>query len=180
MRKYTPMQLVRLLAVPALTVMMGLILLLSPDTASVLVGKLLGWVFLLMAPVDFFSSRAAGKKSILRPLFIALIGLWVLANPLSITKMLGRILGLAFLIWGINSFRRTDRQPGSLRTLAAGAVTVLGIVLFLLPMTASRLVLGIAGIVIIAIGVTDGYDRLRGKKRLEGGDDPNIIDVEKL
>ena len=180
MKKYTPMELFRLLAAPAAAILMGLILLLSPDTASALVGKLLGWVFLLLAVADGISAFSGGKKVLLRALFVGLIGLWVLANPLRVTKTLGRILGLTFFIWGINSFRRADRQAGSLRTLAAGAVTVLGIVLFLLPMTATRLVLKIAGIVIIGIGAADVFDRLQGRKRLDRGNDSTIIDVEKV
>ena len=109
-----------------------------------------------------------------------LVGLWVLMNPLSIAKSLGRIFGLTFFIWGSGSIRRNRHSGMTPGIIAAGAVALLGIMLFLLPMTATRLVLNIAGIVIICIGAADGYDRLRGKKRLDDGDDPNIIDVEKL
>ena len=180
MKKYDFFSLLRLLAMPLLTVLMGLILLLSPDTATALVSKLLGWVFLLVAVSDFFSTHAGGKKNILRPVIAGLVGLWVLMNPLSIAKSLGRIFGLTFFIWGSGSIRRNRHSGMTPGIVAAGAVTLLGIALFLVPMTATRLVMNIAGIVIIGIGVADGYDRLRGKKRLDEDDDPDIIDVEKV
>lgn len=180
MKKYTPAQLVRMLAAPAVTVLIGLILLFSPDTASALVGRLLGWVFLLLALADAVSLRSADKKRLVRAVIVGLIGLWVLTNPLSVTKTLGRILGLTFFIWGIHRIRGNDRCAVDLRTLTAGAVTILGAVLFLLPLSVTRTVLNIAGIVIIAIGIADGFDRIKGRKLLNEGSDPNIIDVEKL
>lgn len=180
MKKYDFFSLLRLLAMPLLTVLMGLILLLSPDTATVLISKLLGWIFLLVAVSDFFSTYAGGKKNILRPVVAVLVGLWVLMNPLSIAKSLGRILGLTLFIWGSGSIRRNRHSGMTPGIIAAGAVALLGIILFLLPMTATRLVLNVAGIVIIGIGVADGYDRIHGRKQLDEGKDPNIIDVEKL
>ncbi len=180
MKKYDFFSLLRLLAAPALTVLMGLVLLLSPDTATALVSRLLGWVFLLLAVADGFSARAGDKKKILRAVIVGIIGVWVLLNPLSLAKSLGRVLGLTFFIWGSGSIRKNYRDRLTPGIVAAGAVALLGIALFLVPMTATRLVLNIAGIVIIGIGVADGYDRLYGKKMLNDGDDPNIIDVEKL
>ena len=47
MKKYTFPQLLSLLGMPILTVVVGLVLLLSPDTASALVGKILGWIAVL-------------------------------------------------------------------------------------------------------------------------------------
>ena len=180
MKKYDFFSLLRLLAAPALTVLMGLVLLLSPDTATALVSRLLGWVFLLLAVADGFSARAGDKKKLLRAVIVGIIGVWVVMNPLSLAKSLGRVLGLTFFIWGVNSLRRNYRDRLTPGIVAAGAVALLGTALFLVPMTATRLVLNIAGIVIIGIGVADGYDRLHGKKMLDDGDDPNIIDVEKL
>ncbi len=177
MKKYTISDLINLLGTPVLTVILGAVLLLSPDTASALVGKVLGWVIVLAALMEAFRGE---KKSPVTALILGILGVWILRDPLHVAKIIGRILGLTFFIWGMGSFRRNYRGNVTARVLAAGAVAVLGVVLFLLPMTATRLVLKIAGIIIIGIGVADGYDRLKGRKCLENADDPNIIDVEKL
>ena len=47
-------KMLRLLAGPALTVFLGLVLLLSPDSASALVGKILGWVVVVLALAEAF------------------------------------------------------------------------------------------------------------------------------
>lgn len=180
MKKQAILPLLRLLAPSLLTGLLGLVLLLSPDTATALFSRLLGWVFLLVAISDFLSARAGSKQPILRTIVLALIGLWTLMNPLSIAKSLGRILGLTFFIWGSGHIRRNRQDKLTPGIVAAGVIALVGIVLFLVPMTVTRLVLNIAGIVIIGISISDGYDRLRGRKRIDGGTNPDIIDVEKV
>lgn len=177
MRKYTIAELVNLLGISALTVILGAVLLLSPDTASALVGKVLGWVMILAALLEAFRRD---RKSPVAAIILGIIGVLILRNPLYVAEVIGRILGLTLFIWAVGSIRRNYRGSVTGRVLAAGAVAVLGAVLFLLPMTATRLVLKFAGIVIICMGLADGYDRLKGRKRLEGADDPDIIDVEKI
>lgn len=181
MKKYTISQLLSLLAAPLLTVVLGLVLLFSPDTASALFGKLLGWCCVLGALIFAFGSRKTdGRRSIIGGILLGALGVWMLLNPLALAGAIGRILGLALFGWGVNTIRRSSREKLTPGLLAAGAVVLLGVVLFLLPMTATRLALNIAGIVIIGIGVAEGFDRIRGHKALEEGNDPNIIDVEKL
>ena len=180
MKKYTPIQLIRLLFPPALTVLIGLVLLLSPDRAAALLSKILGWTLLLVALTEGMSIRSRRKNAVIRTVIFALFGLWLLSKPLSLFTSLGRILGLGFFGWGVNNLRRQDRSRVTPGLVAAGAVTILGLVLFLVPMSATRLVLNIAGIVIIGIGVADGFDRFKDRKALDELDDPNIIDVEKL
>ncbi len=180
MKKYTPAQLIHLLLSPILTVLMGLVLLFSPDTAAAFMSKLLGWLVLLGALTQGLSARSGSKKSASWAAILTIIGLWLLVRPLSLTKILGRLLGLAFFAWGVGTVRRNFRGKLTPGLVAAGAVAILGTVLFLVPMSATRLVLNIAGIVIIGIGVADGFDRIQGRKLLAEGSDPNIIDVEKL
>ena len=49
-----------------------------------------------------------------------------------------------------------------------------------LPLASSRMFFHVIGIILICLGVAQGADNLRGRKLLDEGDDPNIIDVEKL
>ncbi len=180
MKKYTTSQLLSILAVPALTVLLGLILLFSPDTASALLGKLLGWAGVLVGAVLLF--RAVALKPPLRsrfvlPVLCLVAGIWLLTDPLILARFLGRGLGLILLLRGIRSMTQTEGGKPRLSTVIPA---LLGLLLVLLPMTTTRLVFNLAGIVIIFVGITDGFDRLREKKQLEDGADPSIIDVEKV
>ena len=170
-------QKIRRLVSPALTVLLGLILLVNPDSASAVVGKILGWLAVLMALAEAFSG---GKKSPIKGVVFGLIGVLILRDPLFVAKFLGRILGLALVGWG---FRGVSRNKGANFTptlLFSCALLVVGFVLFVTPMTTSRLVLAGVGILIILVGVTEALERLRENKQLEEPGDPNIIDVEKV
>ncbi len=179
----------RLLAAPALTVVLGLVLLLSPDTASALVGKILGWCAVIGA-VAFgagaFTGAADGRNNRIIWAVVCLAGgMWLLRNPLSVAKFLGRFLGIVLMIRGGQSAADNIRYQGKKlvksRGLILGLVTAaVGAVLVLLPLATSRLFFKIVGIGLIGFGIAQGADRLREKKRLEEPGDPNIIDVEKL
>ena len=52
-----------------------------------------------------------------------------------------------------------------------------GVVLILLPMTTSRLMFSLCGLVVLIIGIVMLLDRLRDRKRLNEPEDPNIIDA---
>lgn len=188
MKKYTPSQLISLLAAPVLLVVLGLVLLFSPDTASALVGKLLAWVCILAALAlgagAFFGIPARRSNRILWAVICLAAGVWMLKNPLTIAKFLGRVLGLTLVLLGARSttdnIRYQGNQPILSRGLILGVVTMLaGAVLVLLPLASSRMFFHIVGIGLICIGIAQGADNLRGRKLLDDGDS-SIIDVEKL
>lgn len=189
MKKYSPVQLLRMLAVPVATVLLGLILLFSPDTASALVGKILAWCCILAAlalgagAVLGVSAQRSHRVTWAVICFAA--GVWMLLNPLVVAKFLGRVLGIALMIRGGQSAVENIRyQGGKLvfsRGLLIAAVTVaIGMVLVVLPLASSRMLFSVLGIILICVGVAEGFDRLRGPKLLDEGQNPNIIDVEKL
>lgn len=189
MKKYTPAQLLRMLAAPVILVLIGLILLFSPDTASALVGKLLAWCCILGAVTlgagAFLSAPDRRNNRILWAVICFAAGAWMLMNPLTIAKFLGRVLGLALMIRGGQSaaenIRYRNRKIVISRALVVAAVTVLaGAVLVILPMASARMLFNLVGIILICVGVAEGFDRLRGRNLLDEGEDPNIIDVEKL
>lgn len=189
MKKYTPIQLIRMLGVPAVTVLIGLILLFSPDTASALVGKLLAWCCIL-------SALALGAGALLGPaanrnnrlLWTAICfaaGFWMLLNPLTVAKFLGRVLGTVLMLRGGQTAAENIRYKGGKLVITralviAAVVAVVGAVLLILPLATSRMVFSVIGIVMICVGAAEGIDRLKGPKLLDEGDDPNIIDVEKV
>lgn len=189
MKKYTPIQLFRMLAVPMVMVLIGLILLLSPDTASALVGKLLGWAAVLaglaMGANAIFGAPAARNNRIIWAVVCFAGGVWLLMNPLTVAKFLGRVLGIVLMIRGGHAVAENIRYQGKKLILSRGlilaaAVVLAGAVLVILPLASSRMFFNIIGIVMICVGVAEGIDRLKGRKLLDEGQDPNIIDVEKV
>ena len=55
-------------------------------------------------------------------------------------------------------------------------ITVVGIILVVLPMTTSRLVFSLCGVVVLLVGVGMLLDRIRDRKRLKAPKD-DIVDA---
>lgn len=189
MKKHSPAQLFNMLAMPALTVILGLILLLNPDSASALVGKILAWVTILAAVAlgagSIFGKSAHRNKRTIAAVICGAVGLWMLMKPLFLTKIIGRVLGLYLLLRGLQDGRSHFQLNSGKIVFAPGlvlaAVTALiGLVLILVPLATSRVLFSVIGIVMICVGAAEGIDRLKGPKLLDEGEDPNIIDVEKV
>ncbi len=189
MKNYSPAQLINMLAMPVLTVVLGLILLLSPDSASALVGQVLAWVTILAAVAlgagSIFGSASQRSGRTVAAVVCGAVGVWMLINPLFLASIIGRVLGLYLLLRGLQDgrahFRLSDGKPVFSPGLVLAAITtVIGLVLILVPLATSRVLFSVIGIVMICVGVAEGIDRIRGRNLLAEGSDPNIIDVEKL
>lgn len=148
MKKYSPAQLLHMLAVPVLTVLLGLILLFSPDTASTLVGKLLAWCCILAAVAlgagVFLGAPNQRSSRITWATICFAAGVWMLLNPLTVAKFLGRVLGITLMIRGGQSIGSNLQYHSGKPVISSGlviaAVTVLvGAVLVILPMASSRM-----------------------------------------
>lgn len=186
MKKYTIPQLISLLGMPALTVLLGLVLLFGPDTASALIGKILGWSGVLGALAFAFGARSGqNRRAVVGGILLGALGVWMLMNPLFLASFMGRLLGIFLLLRGLGNLRMNRKTQGGKLLVTPGlvlaaAITLLGLVLILVPLATSRLVFSVVGIVLICVGIAEGIDRIRGRKLLDEGSDPNIIDVEKL
>ncbi len=177
------------LGVPVLTVALGVILVVSPDTASVLIARLLGWVLVLVgggiAAVALLGHPVNKTSRFLWAAILAMAGLWMLGNPLVLAKFIGRVLGLALMLHGardinLNLRYSSGKMEFDRTNLLAIATVIIGAVLVVLPLTTSRLVFIVVGVILIFLGAGEIYDRLKGRPGIGSGNDPDIIDVEKL
>lgn len=189
MKKDRILYYVKKLATPVLVILLGLILLCNPDSASALIGKMVGWVLILRAITlgvslilerspDTFHNVTQGALAVL----LAIFGGTLSDNPWWLMESLGLVLGILIACWGGRNLMEEVRAWGF--RLAPGVVmdmaTIgLGLILIFVPITASRIVFAVIGIVLMVIGVGILIDRLKGHPRLDG-EDPNIIDVDKL
>ena len=169
---------VKLLLTPVLLVLLGLILLLSPDSATTLVAQVIGWVLVAVGVgcvVSAIGDRIAVAGKVIAALVFLGVGSWMILHPLALAAWIGRFVGVLLMIQGIQDilYLRSCRSSILLPVLAV----IVGAVLVVLPMTTSRLVFSIVGGVVAVIGVVMLIQRLRLRKLLEEPDDPNIIDA---
>ena len=159
-------------ATPAVLILLGLVLIFCPDTASALISKVAGWGLMMagtIVAVAMLVDRNWSVSRILTILVLAALGRWLMTHPLAWAAWGGRIIGILLLLRGIRDFTQSAFAQGKV-------LSVLGLVLILLPMTASRMVFSLCGVVILVVGGGMLAERIWEKKNWED-DDPNIIDA---
>lgn len=166
------------LLTPALLIALGITLLVNPDSASVLIAKVIGWI-LVAVGVGFgiaaLTSRIGTSGKVFGAIVCIAIGSWLLNNPLALASGIGRFAGILLVIRGIQDIADAGKRHHG--TTLAVLTTVLGAVLLLLPMTTSRVVFSLCGVVMLIIGAAMLVDRLKDRRRLNEPEDPNIIDA---
>ena len=157
--KDTILSVIRLIATPVLLMVLGLILLIHPDSASALVAQILGWV-LVIAGVMFAVSAIAGHFDTVGKVLSAVccfaVGAWLLRNPLMLAAGLGRLAGILLVVRGIQDILNASRYHYGI--LPAVITTILGAVLIALPMTTSRVVISLCGLLVLIVGMRANDD----------------------
>ena len=164
-------------ATPAVLIVLGLVLILCPDTASALISKVAGWGLMMAGIVVAVAMVVDGNWSvskILTVLVLVGLGRWLMTHPLAWAAWGGRIIGLLLLLRGIRDFTQSVFTQGKVLSVVTA---VMGLMLILLPMTTSRVVFSLCGLVVLVVGITMLIDRLRLRRLMGGDDDPNIIDA---
>lgn len=175
MKKTDITTLINQFAMPVLLILLGVILLLNPDSASIVIAKILGWI-LSVSGVGYGiyaflggSQRKTGR--IVTAVFCLLLGSVLLANPLILARNIGRVLGVMLAVEGTQILLKDSGSR------MMGILTLVGaVVLVLAPMAASRLVFSLCGLILVCIGTGQLLDRIR-RKKLTGKDKPDIIDA---
>lgn len=179
MKKYDLSALLSCFGPPAALMIGGLVLLFSPDSGAILLTKLLGFGLLLAGgcfALMLLQSRNRGQElfRLLLSIVCLAAGSYLTANPLMLARGIGRVLGLLLLIRGVRDLFCSTYSSGKVLS----CITALaGVLLVVLPMTTSRLVFSLLGLFLVLLGVGMLLERLRHRRYLEGGDDPNIIDA---
>ena len=177
MKKRDILPLLYQLASPIALMLLGLILILNPDSASALLARILGWCAILagigIGVAAIFSHSGQVGKGIMAVGCVS-VGGFLMRNPLVLAAGIGRLLGNLLILRGGRDIMLSNRR-GHGRILAI-IVTAVGVVLTLLPLTTSRLVFSGCGVVVLLAGGAMLLDRLRNKRYLEDHD-PNIIDA---
>lgn len=142
-----------------LTILCGVILVLRPDTASALLSAVAGWALIAVgvaALIGGFTGSSGG--GVVTGAVLVLSGAWLHRNPLMIASVLGFVVGFLVLRQGLRAMGDAQRSKRNGGFWIPGAVlavleALVGIRLILSPLSISRFVLSIGGIVLIVIGV---------------------------
>ena len=142
-----------------LTILCGVILVLKPDTASALLAAVAGWALIAVGVAALIAGFAGdfGTGSVVTGAVLLLAGAWLHRNPLMIASVLGFVVGFLVLRQGIRAMKNAQRSKRNGGLWIPGAVlavveALIGVRLMLSPLTISRLVLSIGGVVLIVIG----------------------------
>ena len=143
-----------------LTILCGVILVLKPDTASALLAAVAGWALIAVGVAALIAGFAGdfGAGSVVTGAVLLLAGAWLHRNPLMIASVLGFVVGFLVLRQGIRAMKNAQYSKRNGGLWIPGAVlavveAMIGVRLMLSPMSISRLVLSIVGVVLIVIGV---------------------------
>lgn len=142
-----------------LTILCGVILVLKPDTASALLAAVAGWALIAVGVAALIAGFAGdfGAGSVVTGAVLLLAGAWLHRNPLMIASVLGFVVGFLVLRQGIRAMKNAQYSKRNGGLWIPGAVlavveALIGVRLMLSPLSISRLVLSIVGVVLIAIG----------------------------
>ena len=143
-----------------LTILCGVILVLKPDTASALLAAVAGWALIAVGVAALIAGFTGdfGAGSVVTGAVLLLAGAWLHRNPLMIASVLGFVVGFLVLRQGIRAMKNAQYSKRNGGLWIPGAVlavveALIGVRLMLSPLSISRLVLSIVGVVLIVIGV---------------------------
>lgn len=170
-----------LIFTPCVVILGGLVLLLSPDTASALLGRILGWGLVLVGIIfaaAAISQHFTSVSDIIGGVLCLGIGIWLLSNPLSLASGIGRVIGILLAVRGIADLVDALKSKGNL--LPGIMTAAVGLVLVFLPMTVSRVGFRLLGLAVAVYGGLLLYLRLRRRNNTPGLDNPDIIDIDQV
>lgn len=179
-------KLLRLYGWQVLVVIVGLVLVFSPDTASALIAKVIGWILIAIGVLLAIGAILGGgdrTRLIVGAVLCLGVGIFVSSFPMVLAEALGRFFGLFLAISGISNVRKALQKkeaelPYQYSLVIALLTLVAGVVLMLLPLTLSRIILNICGVVLVVIGVVNIIGAYQERKMLEDGSRPDIIDAD--
>ena len=184
MKKERILELIPQILVPGLITILGLILMANPDSATVLVSSIIGWALILIG-AEKAIGKLRGRKVYggwLLTFVCCFLGLFIVIQPLALAQILGRAVGIVLIIRGVGDLKdatmaKEAGRPYKRAQILALVTAGIGFILAALPLTLTRTVLRLCGLVVAAIGTVNILEKLQGKKQIDAGD-PNIIDAD--
>lgn len=166
-----------------LMIVFGILLAVKPDFASAALSAVLGWALIGVGVALLITGFVGGVKigCIASGALLLIAGSWFHRNPLMIASIIGVVLGVLVLSQGWQAAKdaqRTKRGGGFWHMGAVLAVLelLIGIRLILSPLSISRFILSIVGILMVICGACNLVAHHRCVKYIS--EDSSIIDAD--
>ncbi len=147
-------------------IVFGLVLLIYPDFGSRTVATIIAWLLMVAGTVGLLigvlSWPMFGFGALAGSALSLVIGIYILRNPLALASLLGILLGALLTVQGLGALGDTLRlrrngQFWVLGCVMSGLTLIMGLLLIFSPMTTSRIVMTLVGIIMIVCGVGNLY-----------------------
>lgn len=164
---------------PALTCILGLILIFKPGSLTTSLAWAVGALIALVGAgklVVFFRDISP-KRDFLRlctAVILLILGFSIMAKPVDLERQVGLVVGIVLLLQGIRSFVSPYAAHEKITSILC---CVMGVLLMVLPLFFSRLVVVVCGIVVLLIGIGMVLDLLAGNRDRDDRGGPDIIDA---
>lgn len=163
---------------PALTCVLGLVLICNPGSLTVTLARLIGIVIALVGIgklIGFFREMQLKKDfwGLAGAVILLVLGFSILRNPVSLEKQTMRLIGILLIMQAIRGY--TDPLAAH-DQVTSTLLVIAGAVLLLMPLAVSRFVVVVCGIVVLLIGIGNVLDLAKGRTHPTGSGD-DIIDA---
>lgn len=169
-------------------IVLGLVLLLFPDFGSSTVAVILAWVLMIGGSagllIGVLSWPAFGFGTMIGSGLVLAAGIYILRHPLSLASILGVLLGVLLTAQGLGTLGDALRlrRGGGLWVpgLVLSILTmVFGLILIFSPLTSSRIVMTVVGLVLIVFGAGNLYTHFKAGSCTDSGSGKGrIIDAD--
>lgn len=146
----------------AIAIALGVLLLVNPDFGTATVGFTVGIVLMafgaLLLITSILSWPAVGVWEIALGAVALVAGGALLRDPKLLGKILGYVIAAACLLRGVQSLSESARMrklgyDQKWNYILAGAMFLLAILLFIVPLTSSRILMRIVGGALVVMGI---------------------------
>ncbi len=169
-------------------ILFGLVLVIYPDFGSKTVAGIIAWILMgigiLGLVVGVLSWPAFGFGTLAGSALSLVIGFYIMRSPLSLASILGVLLGALLTVQGLGALGDTLRLRRNGQLWIPGLIwsiltLVLGLILIFSPMTTSRVVMTVVGIIMILCGAGNLYTHAKVTPFIRPtGEKGKIIDAD--
>lgn len=160
---------------PAITVFLGLVLLLNPDSVTSLLGVVVGLVIALIGCallISFFFGSTKDGLRLAGAIILMILGFSIVKSPLSLVSQFGRFMGVLLVLKSVRELTGEAELRGKTLSVITGIV---GLILILVPMSSSRLLISGCGCVVLLVGIGMLIDV---RRQLKNPPKDDIIDAQ--
>lgn len=162
---------------PALTIILGIVLIFKPETLTSTIAWCIGFVIALTGAgklIQFFSRQGKNIWHLLGAIVLLILGFSILKNPVSLEKRVSQVIGILLLLQAVRSYLDPIAAHEKASSIAMG---IMGAVLLLVPLSVPRLVVSVCGVVVLALGIGMVLDVRSGSNHPNDPDNPDVIDA---